>query len=367
MKMSTHMLRQLQDRFPDTAFWMDSMVVENIQYGLDHGMLGVTTSPTVMSDCIVAEPDLWQSLIQKKRREFPCANQYELLWEVMYDLAAERAALELPLFKNDASIDGRFCIQGNVYDHMNAEKIIAQSKRIGALGKNLVMKIPTTAAGVLAMEEIVYSGVSVMATATSTVSQVLAAGAALYRGLARRTAEGLSNEGIALACAMQLGLPEMCYTNYAKDHGVTISGEALAYSSVAVAKKAYRLLLERYPLVTFVLSNFESELHWLEFMGGRMMLTMPIDWLKKLDGWDGAVERRIDVPVDGAYIAALLEKVPFYRLAYEEDALSPEQFDSFEGFCRTVNLFMDIYEIGVNRVRTMLLPDPYRGTRPVTY
>ena len=285
----------------------------------------------------------------------------------MYDLAAQRAALELPLFKNDASIDGRFCIQGNVYDHMNAEKIIAQSKRIGAVGRNLMMKIPTTAAGIQAMEEIVYSGISVMATATSTVSQVLAAGAALYRGLARRTEEGLPNDGIALACAMQLGLPEMCYTNYARDNRLDISSEVLAYSSVAVAKKAYRLLLERYPLVTFVLSNFETELHWLEFMGGRMMLTMPIDWLKKLDDWGEKVENRIDVPVDGACIAALREKVPFYHLAYDEDALAPEQFDSFEGFCRTVNLFMDIYEIGVNKVRTMLLPDPYKGTTFVTY
>ena len=360
-------LKQLITDFPQTVFWMDSMVVENIQYGLDHGMLGVTTSPTVMSDSILAEPETWKKEILEKQREFPEKNQFELIWEAMCKLTAERSKLVLPMFKNDSSIDGRFCIQANVYDFMNAEKVVTQAKRIHAVGKNLVIKIPTTEAGIEAMEEVVYQGISVMATATSTVSQVMAAGAALYRGLARREAEGLSNEGIALACAMQLGLPEMCYTNYSLEHGLAIDSNVLAYSSVAVAKKCYQLLLKNYPLVTFVLSNFETDLHWLEFMGARMMLTMPIEWLEKLDAWDGVVENRIDVPVDPAYIEELRTKIPFYHLAYDEEALTPENFSKFEGFCRSLNLFTDVYEKGVNKVREMLLPDPYRGNVEVKY
>ena len=362
-----NMLNQLHSRYPDTAFWMDSMVVDNIEYGLSHANRGVTTSPTVMSDSIVSEPDLWNERILAMRERFPEKNQNELLWEVMYALAAERSQLLLPLYHADASIDGRFCIQGNVYDYMNVDKILAQSARIMATGKNLVMKIPTTAAGIIAMEEIVYRGGSVMATATSTVSQVLAAGAALYRGLARRKAAGLSTEGIALACAMQLGLPEMCYTNYCRMHGLDVPAEALAYSSVAVAKKAYRLLLERYPLVTFVLSNFETDLHWTEFIGGRMMLTMPVELIRKLDALEQIPEARIDVDIEPAHLQALLDNVPFYPKAYEEDAMQPEEFSSFEGFCRTVNIFMDIYEIGLNKVRKMLLPDPYKGDRAAKY
>lgn len=364
--MSTQFLHELQKRFPQTVFWMDSMVVKNIEYGTEHSLPGVTTSPTVMSDSIVAEPELWAKKIWEKKAVYPEKNQNELLWEVMYDLSSERSKLVLPYYKKDSSIDGRYCIQGNVYDYMNTEKIVSQSKRIRACGENFVMKIPTTAAGLIAMEEIVYQGGSVMATATSTVSQVMAAGAALYRGLERRTNEGLSNEGIALACAMQLGLPEMCYKGYAKEHGLNIPQEALDLSSVAVAKKAYRLLLEKYPLVTFVLSNFESELHWLEFLGGRMMLTMPIEWLEKLDNWTEPVEARIDEDVPEEYIEAM-RQVPFYHYAYDEEAMQPERFEKFEGFCRTVNTFMDVYEIGLNMVRKMILPDPYRGNKISTY
>ena len=364
--MSTGNLKTLKQRFPKTDLWVDSMVVENIRYGLQNGMAGVTTSPTVTSDSIAAEPDLWKKLIQEKSVEKPSMNQFELLWEVMYDLAGERSKLLLPKYRGDESIDGRFCIQGNVYDYMNRDKIIEQSKRLHALAKNIVMKIPTTEAGIQAMEEIIYSGQSVMATATSSVSQVMAAGAALYRGLERRKQEGLSNQGIALACAMQLGLPEMCYTNYAKENNVEIGDAALKMSAIAVAKKAYRLLLEKYPLVTFVLSNFETESHWREFMGGRMMLTMPIELLREIDGIDG-IEDRIDIPVDSGCIEALREKIPFYRLAYDEDAMQPSRFTSFEGFCRTVNLFMDIYEKGVLKVRKMLLPDPYQDTVHTKY
>ena len=364
--MSKGTLKTLRRRFPKTDLWVDSMVVENIQYGLQNGMIGVTTSPTVTSDSIAEETELWNKLIHRKSLENPGMNQFELLWEVMYDLAEERSRLLLLLYRDDESIDGRFCIQGNVYDYMNTGKIIEQSGRLHALAKNIVMKIPTTEAGTRAMEEIVYNGQSVMATATSSVSQVMAAAAALYRGLERRKSEGLSNRGIAVACAMQLGLPEMCYTKYALENRLGISAEALKLSAVAVAKKAYRLLLAKYPLVTFVLSNFETESHWREFMGGRLMMTMPIELLKQIDSIDG-IEDRISVPVDNRYIEALREKIPFYRLAYDENAMQPGQFDSFEGFCRTVNLFMDIYEKGVLRVRKMLLPDPYLDSVHIKY
>lgn len=361
-------LQTFRQRFPETEFWVDSMVVEHIQHGLDNGMLGVTTSPTVTTDCILAEMPLWKEMIEQKRSMMPYANQHALLWETMYDLAAERAKLLLPIFRHDTGIQGRFCIQANVYDYMNAEKMIAQSFRIRALGQNMMIKIPTTAAGICAMEEVVYSGQSVMATATSTVSQVMAAGAALYRGLERREKEGLSTAGIAVACAMQLGLPEMCYKNYAVEQRISIDKETLDYSAVAVAKKAYHLLSVRFPLVTFVLSNFETNLHWKEFLGGRLMLTMSIDWLNRLDNWPSSTaENIIDEPINSKSIETLREKIPFYRSAFDEDALPLDAFQQYEGFCRTVNLFMDIYETGVNTIRNFMLPDPYKGIHQTKY
>ena len=353
-------LKSYKDIFSQTDIWVDYMLEKNIQYGLDNGLLGVTTSPTVTPDAIAAEPEVWKKAFIEKWKSQPELNQFEMLWECMYDFAEQRAKMLLPIY-DENGISGRFCIQGNVYDFMNTEKIVAQSERIHSLGNNFVMKIPTTAAGLRAMEEIVYRGHSVMATATSTVAQVLAAGKALTRGLERREMEGKSNTGIAVACAMQLGLPESCYVGYAEQNGISISKDALEYSAIAVGKKAYHLLIEKYPQVMFVLSNFEKPEHWTEFMGGRLILTMPMDYLETLDNTlPSSLEDRIDVPVDEGYIKELCDKIGFYKKAYEEDGMMPEEFSEFEGFCRTENLFMDIYEKGLKEVRLTLVPDPYK-------
>ncbi len=360
--MSKEYLKKYGDCFPETGIWVDSMVSENICYGMERGLSGVTTSPTVTPDAIAAEPDLWKDAFCRKWAENPEMNQFEILWECMYDCAAERSKMLLPLYKED-KMDGRFCIQGNVYDFMNAEKIVKQSKRIHALGKNFIMKVPTTKAGIQAMEEIVYEGQSVMATATSSVAQVLAAGEALTKGLERRRKEGKDNRGIAVSCAMQLGLPESCCKGYADKNGIRITKEALEYSAIAVGKKAYKLLKERYPQVMFVLSNFAKEEHWTAFLGGRMILTMPMDYLEILDNIDPqSLNAQIDVPVNEAYTEELCEKIGFYRKMFEENGMKPEEFSGSEGFCRTVNLFMDIYETGLMAVRTAMLPNPYKDS-----
>ncbi len=353
-------LKRYKECFPETMIWVDSMVSENICYGMERGLLGVTTSPTVTPDAIMAEPELWRNAFRRKWIENPDMNQFEILWECMYDFAKERAKILLPIYKDD-KMDGRFCIQGNVYDFMNAEKIIKQSKRIHLLGKNFIMKIPTTKAGLQAMEEIVYEGYSVMATATSSVAQVLAAGSALTKGLERRTKEGKDNRGIVVSCAMQLGLPESCCKGYVKQNHVQITQEALEYSAIAVGKKAYRLLLEKYPQVMFVLSNFAKEKHWTAFLGGRIIMTMPMDYLKMLDDTDPqGLKDGIDISVDEVYTEELCEKISFYRKMFQEDGMKPEEFSGSEGFCRTANLFMDIYETGLMAVRAAMLPNPYK-------
>jgi transaldolase len=359
-RMGKGYLKRYNDFFQDTMIWVDSMVPENISYGIKQGLLGVTTSPTVTPDAIEAEPEIWKPAFRKKWEENPDWNQFEILWECMYDFAKERAKMLLPIYKDD-KMDGRFCIQGNVYDFMNAEKIINQSKRIYSLGKNFIMKIPTTEAGLRAMEEIVYEGHSVMATATSSVAQVLAAGLALTKGLERREKEGKDNKGIVVSCAMQLGLPESCCKGYAKQNHVQITSEALEYSAIAVGKKAYSLLLEKYPRVVFVLSNFAKEEHWREFLGGRLIMTMPMDYLETLDNTDPQkLEAKIEIPVNEIYTEELCEKISFYNKMFREDGMKPEEFSGSEGFCRTVNLFMDIYETGLMAVRTVMLPNPYK-------
>ena len=337
----------------------------NIDYALENGFLGITTSPTLTPRAINAEPEYWTSLMRKYMAADPRMNEFEILWKCMYEVSSIRAQKLLGIYEPDG-FSGRFCIQGNVFDYMNADKIITQSREIHSLGKNFIMKIATTEAGLRAMEEVIASGHSAMATAISTVSQVEAAAQALERGMERRRKLGLSTEGIVMSVAMQFGLPEQCYRTYAAQNHLKIREEALDMSTVAVAKKAYFLLREKYPDIYFVLSNFKTEYHWREFLGGKIMLTIPRRILPDLEACE-SFENRIDIPVPSEYTEELLEQIPFYRNAYEEGALQPKEFTGFEGFRQTIRKFTEEYAGGLATVREVMLPNPCEETEALEY
>ena len=356
----TMIIKQLKEQFPKTDIWYDSMIIEDVDYAVRNGFLGITTSPTITPKAIEAESDYWFSLIQKKIKQHPTFNEDEIMWECMYEAAMIRSQKLLPLFK-EGEFSGHFCIQANVFDYMNPDKIVNQAKRIHSLGKNFMIKIPVTKAGVQALEEIVFSGHSVMSTGTGSVAQIKQACEAMYRGLKRREELGLSNDAIVLSSAMQLGLPEECYRVYAKENNIDIDPMALQYSSIAVAKKAYELIQTNYPKVNFVLSNFVTKEHWKEFMGGKIMLTIAPKHVLEMEQEENIVSR-IDEKVPQEYIDALLEKIPFYSKAYLEDGMEVDDFQYFEGFCRIINHFVLKYENAIRAARKTIMPDPYNRT-----
>lgn len=350
-------LKQLAELFPKTEIWMDSIMEEDILFGLENGSVGVTSAPTVTAFAVKNENRVWRALFSKYMAEKPHLNEQEILWECMYHIAAERSKLVLPLY-DERCFKGSFCIQTNIYDYMNADKMIAQAKKVHELGPNFIIKIPTTAAGLIAMEEVAAMGKSVLATSVSSVSQTIAAAEALRRGVERRKAAGLSTEGFSLSLALQLGLPDECYTGYAVKNNVDIDPEALKWAAIAVSKKAYRIITERYPEIRFVLSNFLTEEHWREFMGGDLMLTFPRRVQNVVDVAEN-IDDRIDVPVKEEYVNALYEKIPLFKKNYDEGALAPEEFQTLPSVCRTIHFFTDRYEEALMEIRGMLIPDPY--------
>ena len=63
-----------------------------------------------------------------------------------------------------------------------------------ALAPNMIVKIPVTKAGIVAIEEATYRGVSINATVSFTVPQALAVAEAVERGLRRRESRGQDDQ-----------------------------------------------------------------------------------------------------------------------------------------------------------------------------
>ena len=75
--------------------------------------------------------------------------------------------------------------------------MVTQAFGFDGLAPNIIVKFPTTVAGVAAMEEATYRGISINATVSFSVAQAVAAAEAVQRGIERREAEGLDTPGWA--------------------------------------------------------------------------------------------------------------------------------------------------------------------------
>ena len=120
-------------------------------------------------------------------------------------MSANAARLLKPIFDREKGRNGRLSIQTDPRTYRNPEAIVAQAVRFSQLAPNMIVKIAATRAGIVAMEEATYRGVSINATASFTLPQAIAAAEAVERGLKRREAEGLEISTMGPVCTIMVG------------------------------------------------------------------------------------------------------------------------------------------------------------------
>ena len=100
-------------------------------------------------------------------------------------------------------------------------------------------------------------------------------------------------------------------------------------------------------------------MHWSEFIGGDVILTIPSKWQKLFNSSAVEVKERIDDPVSPEIIEELYDRVPDFRKAYDEDGMTIEEFDSYGATVRTLRGFVASYHELIRVIREdFMLPDP---------
>jgi transaldolase len=132
----------------------------------------------------------------------------------------------------------------------------------------------------------------------------------------------------------------------------------LEWAGVAVFKKAYKIFRERGYRVRLLSAAFRNHMHWSELVGGDVVISPPYKWQVRFNASDVGVAARIENPVNPEIVDELSRKFPDFRRAYNEDGLSPGEFDSYGPTVRTLRQFLEAtHELAV-RVRELLLPSP---------
>ena len=344
----------LMTKTTPTRFWNDSCSTCELEYALALGAVGATSNPEIVGTVLKNETEKYIPHVHRLLAENPKASEDDILWLLNEHMATEGAALLYPVYEKNNRANGYISIQTSPKYYRDEDRMLAQALHFDALAKNIMVKIPITEAGIRAIEEATYRGVTVNATVSFSVSQVIEAAEAMERGLMRRKKEGLDCGGINPVCTIMVGRIEDWVRESAANEGRVLDPVSIDMSGVAIFKNAYGIFVKRGYKARLLVAAYRNHHHWSEFIGGDVSMTMPHKWIKLFGNCDIAVENRMDNPVD-ARILGQLKRLAEFNKAYEPDGLKVGEFDSFGATMVTLTKFLRGYDSMVATIRKLML------------
>jgi transaldolase len=342
----------------DTDIWNDSCAVDELEYALSFGAVGATANPTIVVDVWNKEPAHWRARVAALAAGRPTATPTELAWAIVEEMTIRGARLLEPVFEVQAGRQGRLSVQTDPTLFRSPERMVEQAVGFDRLAPNIIVKLPATAAGIAAIEEATWQGVSVNVTVSFTAAQAVEAAAAIERGLRRRDEAGLATDRMGPVVTLMMGRIEDWLRVVVERDGLSIDPDALPWSGVAVFKRAYAEFRSRGFRARLLGAAIRHHYHWSELIGGDVVITMPASWQRRFNASDVEVRPRIDDPVPAAHLDALRRGLPDFVRAFEPDGLSIAEFDGFGATARTLRAFIASYAELLAQVTDALIPNP---------
>lgn len=330
-------------KFPQTEIWNDSCSCCELQYAIDNGAVGATTNPVIVLQVLKSELTQWEPTIKDVIATFPTWSEDEVSWEMIKRMGYKASRLLLPKFEESKGKQGRISFQTNAKFYNNPQRMIEHAVELAKVTVNSQIKAPASKAGIEAFEELTYRGISINATVSFTVAQAIAVAQAVERGLNRRVKEGLSIDTMNPVCTIMVGRIDDHLKNDMNARNLLIEPNVLEFAGVAVVKHAYRIYAERKYRTTLLVAAYRNPYHWLDFVGAKIVLTIPHGWQMKFNAADLEITDKIDQPIDPQTLAKLM-KLPEFVKAYAEDGLKPEEFEHYGAFVATLNQFLNGYD-----------------------
>ncbi len=178
------------------SLWLDNITRTLLRSGTlaryikDLSVSGLTSNPTIFEHAI-GSGDSYDASIRALAKAGLSGE--DLFFELALEDLAEAADLFRPAFDASDGVDGWVSLEVSPLLADNAAHTIQAANRLHrkADKRNLFIKIPGTAQGLEAIEQVIFDGVPVNVTLLFSCEHVLAAAEAYMRGIERRLAAGL--------------------------------------------------------------------------------------------------------------------------------------------------------------------------------
>jgi transaldolase len=341
-----------------TELWNDSCAVGELRYALEHGAVGATSNPTIVFGVLQQELADWKKRIHELFTAHPTWTEAQLTWQLIDEMAVRGAELLRPIYDRTEGKKGYLSVQTNPEFYMNCDSLVTQAVHFSRLAPNIQVKVPATAAGIEAIEEVTALGISVNATVSFTVPQAVAVAEAVERGLKRRAEGRGATEHIVPVCTIMVGRLDDWMKVCAEKQGLVPTPGTLDWAGIACMKRAYGLYKKAGYRTRLLAAAYRNHLHWSEFIGGDVVVSIPVAWQRRFNASPVKVRPRMDDPVPAQALTELSEQFEDFRRAYDPKGMKPSEFDGYGATVRTLRGFLRSYYDLIDFVRDLRLPNP---------
>jgi transaldolase / glucose-6-phosphate isomerase len=152
---------------------------------------GLTSNPTIFEHAIAGSGDYDDAIARRLEHRL---STEELFFEIALEDIIAAADLFRPVYEASGGADGFVSLEVSPTLADDAEGTIAEAKRLHeqAARPNVLIKVPGTKAGVVAIEELIAAGIPINVTLLFSREHYLAAADAYLNGLERRIRQGAS-------------------------------------------------------------------------------------------------------------------------------------------------------------------------------
>ncbi len=318
-----------------TTWWHDSADPVELAAGLQQGASGVTTNPVLTNVTLRAHPERWTDALQG----LPAGMDGEQQAEELVRRVVTRTAHALrPHFGGVDPRQGYVCGQVNPARAADRDAMLAMARRFHAWAPNIAVKLPVTAAGLDVLEACAAEGITVTATVSFCVPQVLAVAERYERGRARARAAGIA-PGQCYAVIM-IGRLDDYLRAVAADSQARVEEADIRLAGLAITKRAYALYRQRGYQAVLLVAALRGVHHMVELAGADLIMSIHPKVQAMLRAPGVPREQRIDVPVPAEALARL-QTMPEFVRAFEPDGLAPEEFLTWGLTQRTLSQFIE--------------------------
>lgn len=316
----------------------DSAIMAQIDNAVENGAIGVTSNPPLSHEALVTEPGIYAERLARLSRD---VDGDEFAFQAMCLVVEHLSKRFLSMHEKHGGLFG--CVRAQVAPNQSrdGQAMLESGKRLAALGRNVMVKIPGTKAGMWALEELAALGIPTNPTVVTTVAQAVAAAEAFERGCARAEKAGLKPAWST--CAIVMGRAQDYFTAVNKERGLNLATGDLEWAALAIVKQSYEIYRKNKYSSFIMPAAYRAPMQLEQLAGGEFHSTIHPKIQEAVVAADanGAMRRElfVDAPVDQAAVERVMAALPECRQSIEPDALTEEQFDDFGSVKMTLNAF----------------------------